>query len=281
MLSVQAKTSLLDRAAIRNGAQPIVRFGRGLAAHCQRRGAEQPRPRLVRQRRGQGQIDAPRRVDADLRPRSESGADDGPADELLLRGVRPRRIHIASATASARRRGASTPSTRLLDGVEVDTQVSAACSLYTTTYAVLEAYYIAMVTSGDVTARYLHLADEEWGRNTCDSLARKVDDMLRAFEPYRRRSLDAVWGGVVFLLIAYCCGCAPPLRRDDGDRWGMWFSIPPLAAGVVFVPRTVLMFRRAFVPLVERYRTLDGADAAEPIRTCGDYITSRRGGSPR
>ena len=170
---------------------------------------------------------------------------------------------------------------RLLDGVEAATQVSAACSLYTTTYAVLEAYYIAMVTSGDVTARYLHLADEEWGRNTCDSLARKVDDMLRAFEPYRRRSLDAVWGGVVFLLIAYCCGCAPPLRRADRDRWGMWFSIPPLAAGVVFVPRTVLMFRRAFVPLVERYRTLDGADAAEPIRTCGDYITSRRGGSPR
>ena len=137
---------------------------------------------------------------------------------------------------------------------------SAACSLYATTYAVLEAYYIAMIASADVAARYL--VDEEWGRNTCDSLARKVDDMLRAFEPYRRRSLDAVWGGVVFLLIAYCCACAPPLRRDDGDRWGMWFSIPPLAAGVVFVPRTVLMFRRAFRPLVERYRTLDGVDAA-------------------
>ena len=159
--------------------------------------------------------------------------------------------------------------------------VSAACSLYTTTYAVLEAYYIAMVTSGDVTARYLHLADEERGHKTRDDLARKVDETLRAFEPYHRRSLDAMWGGVVFLLVAYCCACAPPLRRDDGNRWGMWFSIPPLAAGVLFVPRTVLMFRRAFVPLVERYRTLDGADAAEPIRTCGDYITSRRGGSPR
>lgn len=140
--------------------------------------------------------------------------------------------------------------------------VSAACSLYTTTYAVLEAYYIAMVTSGDVTARYLHLADEERGHKTRDDLARKVDETLRAFEPYHRRSLDAMWGGVVFLLVAYCCACAPPLRRDDGNRWGMWFSIPPLAAGVLFVPRTVLMFRRAFVPLVERYRTLDGVDAA-------------------
>ena len=140
--------------------------------------------------------------------------------------------------------------------------VSAACSLYTTTYAVLEAYYIAMVTSGDVTARYLYLADEERGEKMRDGLARKVDETLCDFEPYRRRALDAMWGSVVFLLIAYCCACAPPLRRDDGDRWGMWFSIPPLAAGVVFVPRTVLMFRRAFRPLVERYRTLDGVDAA-------------------
>ena len=73
--------------------------------------------------------------------------------------------------------------------------VSAACSLYTTTYAVLEAYYIAMVTSGDVTARYLHLADEERGQKTRDGLARKVDETLRAFEPYHRRSLDAMWGG--------------------------------------------------------------------------------------
>ncbi len=145
---------------------------------------------------------------------------------------------------------------------------SAACSLYATTYAVLEAYYIAMVASADVAARYL--VDEEWGRNTCDSLARKVDDMLRAFEPYRRRSLDAVWGGVVFLLIAYCCACAPPLRRDDGNRWEMWFSVPPLAAGVIFVPRTVLMFRRTFRPLVERYRTLDGR---VPLDAAGDSKT--------
>ena len=145
---------------------------------------------------------------------------------------------------------------------------SAACSLYATTYAVLEAYYIAMIASADVAARYL--VDEEWGRNTCDSLARKVDDMLRAFEPYRRRSLDAVWGGVVFLLIAYCCACAPPLRRDDGNRWEMWFSVPPLAAGVIFVPRTVLMFRRTFRPLVERYRTLDGR---VPLDAAGDSKT--------
>ncbi len=113
-------------------------------------------------------------------------------------------------------------------------------------------------------------SDKEWGRNTCDSLARKVDDMLRAFEPYRRRSLDAVWGGVVFLLIAYCCACAPPLRRDDGNRWEMWFSVPPLAAGVIFVPRTVLMFRRTFRPLVERYRTLDGR---VPLDAAGDSKT--------
>ena len=73
--------------------------------------------------------------------------------------------------------------------------VSAACSLYTTTYAVLEAYYIAMVTSGDVTARYLYLADEERGQKARDGLARKVDETLRAFEPYHRRSLDAMWGG--------------------------------------------------------------------------------------
>ena len=61
------------------------------------------------------------------------------------------------------------------------TCASAVCSLYTTVYSVLEFYYVAMLTAGDLKSQYV----EETGvnglrsqrRQELDDLARRVDAM--------------------------------------------------------------------------------------------------------
>ena len=42
--------------------------------------------------------------------------------------------------------------------------LSAVCSLYTTTYSVLEFYYVAMMTAGDTKSTYLAAASTEQNR---------------------------------------------------------------------------------------------------------------------
>ena len=64
--------------------------------------------------------------------------------------------------------------------------LSAVCSLYTTTYSVLEFYYVAMMTAGDTKSTYLAAATTEHNRretavklnfksDDLDDLARQVD----------------------------------------------------------------------------------------------------------
>ena len=64
--------------------------------------------------------------------------------------------------------------------------LSAVCSLYTTTYSVLEFYYVAMMTAGDTKSTYLAAASTEQNRqettatmnfksDDLDDLARRVD----------------------------------------------------------------------------------------------------------
>jgi hypothetical protein len=64
--------------------------------------------------------------------------------------------------------------------------LSAVCSLYTTTYSVLEVYYVAMMTAGDTKSTYLAAASTEQNRqettatmnfksDDLDDLARQVD----------------------------------------------------------------------------------------------------------
>ena len=63
------------------------------------------------------------------------------------------------------------------------TCASAVCSLYTTVYSVLEFYYVAMLTAGDLKSQYVEetgvkgLRSHVQRRQELDDLARRVDAM--------------------------------------------------------------------------------------------------------
>ena len=133
--------------------------------------------------------------------------------------------------------------------------LSAVFSLFTTTYSVLEYYYISMLTASDTQSHY--------GNNTArsgldeaqrDELARHVWDFLLSFEPWRRQARNALWLSVMLILAAGGAQTA----LEHGSSWESYAVCLVLVCGIYLVPRTVLKFRRRFVPLLKAYRELKG-----------------------
>ena len=133
--------------------------------------------------------------------------------------------------------------------------LSASFSLFATTYSVLESYYISMLTASDTRSHYAYgVCDRERASSTSqrDELARVIVDFLQGFEPWRQRARDALWLSVILILAA--CGCQTACER--GVSVASVGVGAALLGGAVSVPRTVLKFRRRFVPLLQAYREL-------------------------
>ena len=135
--------------------------------------------------------------------------------------------------------------------VLIQIALSAIFSLYTTTYSVLEYYYIAMLTASDTKSHYAddqqHFALEEAAR---DSLAKSMHATLLAFEPWRREARNSLWYSVILILTSGGTQTAV----EQGLSWGTGVVSVILLAGIALVPTTVLKFRRTFRPLLGQYR---------------------------
>ena len=75
--------------------------------------------------------------------------------------------------------------------------LSASLSMYTTTYSVLEYYYLVMLTASDTKVQA-----EDAAMAKRDGLALKTDATMRQFEPWRAWARNSLWGGVILILAA-------------------------------------------------------------------------------
>lgn len=132
--------------------------------------------------------------------------------------------------------------------------MSASMSLFTTTYSVLEFYYIKMITASDVFKEYskdhIEIGDEMPVLAVQrDDLARLVDSMVMSFEPMRKQARNSLWSSVMVLLLSSVVQILSTIR--------MWLAVIlslTLIAGAVAVPVTVLAFRRNYRPILAEYR---------------------------
>ena len=75
--------------------------------------------------------------------------------------------------------------------------LSASLSMYTTTYSVLEYYYLVMLTASDTKAQ---AKDAAMAKR--DGLALKTDAVILQFEPWRIWARNSLWGSVILILAA-------------------------------------------------------------------------------
>ena len=136
--------------------------------------------------------------------------------------------------------------------VLIQIALSAILSLYTTTYSVLEYYYIAMLTASDTKSLYAddeqHFALEDVAR---DTLAKDVHATLLAFEPWRREARNSLWYSVILILTSG----GTQTVVEQGLTWGTGAVAVILLTGIALVPTTVFKFRRTFRPLLGQYRS--------------------------
>ena len=134
--------------------------------------------------------------------------------------------------------------------------LSACCSLYTTTYSVLEFYYVAMLTAGDTKSAYMDIEGDTGqyrGLEQLDDLARQVDAMTMAFEPWRALARDCLWYSVVLIMAA---SFSKTIEKRNILRADTLVILLILVAGMVIVPVTVYKFRSNFRELLGSYRLM-------------------------
>ena len=132
--------------------------------------------------------------------------------------------------------------------------LSACCSLYTTTYSVLEFYYVSMLTAGDTKSAYLDIEGDEYrGLEQLDDLARQVDELTMAFEPWRAKARDCLWYSVVLIMAA---SFSKTIEKKNILQADTLVILLILVTGMVIVPVTVHKFRSNFRKLLRSYRVM-------------------------
>jgi len=126
--------------------------------------------------------------------------------------------------------------------------------MYTTTYSVLEYYYLVMLTASDTKVQ-----NEDAAMAKRDALALKTDAAMRQFEPWRVRARNSLWGSVILILAA---GAMQTIEERGVREWSTIVVIVILFTGAMLIPVTVQKFRHTFRPLLGLYRDADWAGAA-------------------
>lgn len=137
--------------------------------------------------------------------------------------------------------------------LETRNSVGASLSLYSTTFSILEFYYVKMMSASDVEKEYA----EEVGLNVQqafnqdrDVLARSVDSLLITFGQWRRGARNSLWASVVLILAA----CGVNAVATEGLTWATFLLALILIAGAVNLGVTVREFRLRYRPLLLSYR---------------------------
>ena len=132
--------------------------------------------------------------------------------------------------------------------------LSASLSMYTTTYSVLEYYYIVMLTASDTKVQ-----TEDAAVAKRDKLALKTDAAMRLFVPWRRLARNSLWWSAILILAA---GAVQTIEERGVREWSTIVVIVILFTGAMLIPVTVQKFRYTFRPLLRLYRDADWAGAA-------------------
>ena len=141
--------------------------------------------------------------------------------------------------------------------------ISAASSLYTTTYSVLEYHYISLLRAADARSNYL-LEDTGCEDERRDHLARRADALIVRLEPWREASRNSLWVSVMSILAA----AGTQILLSAHHSLPLWIEVLVLGVllgGTVLVPLTVRHFRRSFRPLLDEYHI------RQPLRPQHDY----------
>ena len=127
--------------------------------------------------------------------------------------------------------------------------LSAVLALYTTTFSVLEAYYIKMLGSADVFAEYVNAMPSLTVADDRDALGRAVNELVEQSETRRHLARNALWLSVVLLLAA----CGVQSVSVTGVSVLTVALVAVLLVGIVAVPSTVYFFRSRYTPVLEAY----------------------------
>lgn len=136
---------------------------------------------------------------------------------------------------------------------------SACFSLWTTSFAVLEKYYLTMLEHADVRAA--HNATQQPSVNRSD-LAVRVDQEIAGFGRWRALARNCLWISVVLILAAIVVDFA---HKHGTTSW--WWAIAALVTlASASLPATVWVFRQTYIPLLEDYGVgLAGGEAHDKL----------------
>ena len=129
--------------------------------------------------------------------------------------------------------------------------LSASLSMYTTTYSVLEYYYIVMLTASDTKVQ-----TEDAAVAKRDELALKTDAAMRHFVPWRRLARESLWLSAILILAA---GAVQTIEERGVREWSTIVVIVILITGAVLIRVTVHKFRATLRPLIQEYHDCDWA----------------------
>ena len=132
--------------------------------------------------------------------------------------------------------------------------LSASLSMYTTTYSVLEYYYLVMLTASDTKVQA-----EDAAMAKRDELALKTDAAMRLFVPWRRLAHNSLWWSAILILAA---GAVQTIEERGVREWSTIVVIVILFTGSVLIRVTVQKFRATFRPLIQEYHDSVWAGAA-------------------
>jgi hypothetical protein len=127
--------------------------------------------------------------------------------------------------------------------------LSACFSLYTTTFSILEFYYVTMIHAFDSKAAHGNRAYQM--KTDRENLSFQVDAAIHVHtRRMRKHARDCLWYSVT------CLVAATGVQTVAVHGW-TWYSIPVVVigvAGVLVVPWMVFTFRGLYLPLVAEYR---------------------------
>ena len=129
--------------------------------------------------------------------------------------------------------------------------LSASLSMYTTTYSVLEYYYMSMLTASDTKVQ-----TEDAAVAKRDELALKTDAAMRHFVPWRRLARNSLWWSAILILAA---GAVQTIEERGVREWSTIVVLVILFTGAVLIRVTVHKFRATFRPLIQEYHDCDWA----------------------
>ena len=132
--------------------------------------------------------------------------------------------------------------------------LSASLSMYTTTYSVLEYYYLVMLTASDTKVQ-----TEDAAVAKRDELALKTDAAMRHFVSWRRLARNSLWWSAILILAA---GAVQTIEERGVREWSTIVVIVILFTGAVLIQVTKQKFRATFRPLIQEYHDCDWAGGA-------------------